>query len=135
MNLKQRLIIANIVSNIEKLILKLNNRSYVFRSSIRDVVKCSLDTLQEELDDAKDIEELLSSDIKSTKNNEMINKINDELIFMHKYVFNAKEKGDKLKIIYLNNIYSMIINLNDLEDYALPQLLIKYLNRSDYFNR
>ena len=125
MNLKQKLIIANIVSNIEKLILKLNNRSYVFRSSIRDVVKCSFDSLKDELNESKDIEELLNSDIESVKNNEMINKINDELIFMHKYVFNAKEKGDTLKIIYLNNIYSMLINLNDNKKTINERFLIK----------
>lgn len=29
----------------------------------------------------------------------------------------------------------IVIKLIDLEDYALPQLLVKYLNQSDYFNR
>ena len=54
----------------------------------------------------------MNSDVNSVENNEMINKINDELIFMHKYVFNAKEKGIPIKITYLNNIYTMLNNLN-----------------------
>ena len=54
-------------------------------------------------------------------------------ILTHQHIYASFWINECQKIISEES--EIIIELADLEDYALPQLLVKYLNQSDYFNR
>ena len=54
-------------------------------------------------------------------------------ILTHQHIYASFWINEVRKVEANSN--EIIIKIKDLENYALPQLLVKYLNQSDYFNR
>jgi len=88
MDLKKYIYISNIVRCMETLVLKLDDKSSAFRSSISNIVKCVL------VDN--NLIELNYSELQI------------ELSNMYTYIFSAREKSKKTKEHYINKVYVMI---------------------------
>lgn len=80
-------------------------------------------------------------DFPLTESTKVIPKLGDDLyldkrlkhILTHQHIF-ASFWIKEVKTLELKS-NEIKVKIKDLEDYALPQLLVKYLNQSDYFNR